>query len=282
MPRRRRLAILAAVTFGHLLVLGALEFSSRIDADVEQTVTTLVFLAPPPPLPESVALPPPAPSPPTEAAEPRPMPPPQPDSPPVADAPDPATPRDRPMVAVAPAPRADAPLRLFDRDGRVDLPSDVVARLEDVTSDTRTFDFQRPGLMESGTFMDRQPALVYEPTAFDGYWKPNQSVLTELLEAAVEKTTKSIEIPIPGSPGSKIVCTVSVLAMGGGCGIVNNNDGYVPQLDDPETLSPEEDKQCKAWWEQIVASTGQDTWRQTRELYEFSCRKPLEKATDPP
>jgi hypothetical protein len=126
--------------------------------------------------------------------------------------------------------------------------------------------------------MRRQPALVYEPTQYEQYWKPERGRLTELLEKAVESTTGTVEIPIPGSPGSKLVCTVSVLAAGGGCGIVNNNDGYVLVLDDPNTLSPAEDKQCREWWDKIVSATSQDVWRGTRALYEAQCRKPIDAA----
>lgn len=176
----------------------------------------------------------------------------------------------------------DAPLQLFRADGSVELPEEVKQQLEDVLADDRGFAFQYPGLMEGGTFMERQPALVYEATQFDQYWRPNQDILTEFLERAVEATTQTIEIPVPGDPGAKLVCQVSVLAMGGGCGVVRNDFGYVVGLDDPATLSPEEARQCEAWWDQIVSATGQETWRRTRQLYESSCRKPLAKAKPQP
>jgi hypothetical protein len=282
MPRRRRAAIVSALVLGHVLAIVVLVAGTRPDDEKQRDITTLVFLTPPPapePEPEPVVAPAPTTVPPRPA----------PATPPRAVPTPPTSPtsprRDRPMVAVAPTPRppADAaPLRLFEGDGSVSLPDDVVARLDEVTSDQRTFDFQLPGLMESGTFMDRPPAMVYEATRFDRYWKPDQDALSALLEEMVKKTTGSIEIPIPGSPGSKIVCTASVLAFGGGCGIVNNNDGYVPVVDDPATLDEAEERQCQAWWEQIVAAKGQDAWRHTRELYEFSCRKPREQALDPP
>jgi hypothetical protein len=98
----------------------------------------------------------------------------------------------------------------------------------------------------------------------------------------VEASTGSIEIPIPGSPGSKLVCTVAILAAGGGCGIKNNNDGYVVVIDDPDTLDPEEDRQCQRWWEQIVGTSSQDVWRHTRALYDAQCRKPLAKPSEVP
>ena len=141
---------------------------------------------------------------------------------------------------------------------------------------------QQPGLLDSGSFMRRQPALVYEPTRFDEYWIPEKDILTQVLEKAVEATTGTVEIPIPGKPGSKLVCTVSILAAGGGCGIRHNNDGYVVELDDPETLNEQEAAQCAAWWDQITNATSQAAWKGTRELYDFNCRKPLAKPTEVP
>ena len=93
-----------------------------------------------------------------------------------------------------------------------------------------------------------------------------------------EKTTKEIRVPVPGRAGSTMVCHVSLLALGGSCGVLTPGSDYVGPVDDPDTLSPEEDRQCQAWWEQIVGATTQDAWRKTRKLYEAQCRKPLERA----
>jgi hypothetical protein len=292
MPLRRRVSILAAVALGHLAVFALLALAGRPrPVPPQERITTLVFVAPEPAATEI------APDAPTilAPAKPRPR---------VDPAPGVATPRARPtprteppvpdvaaadtpivapgaMVAVEPAPRPRDALRLYDADGSLALPDDVVARIGEVDGG-RQFDFQMPGLMESGRFMDRQPVLAYEPTRFDRYWIPEKDVLTEILEKAVEATSGTVEIPIPGSPGSKLVCSVSILAMGGGCGIVDKNDGYVVQLDDPDTLGPEEDAQCRAWWDQLVEADTQAQWRETRALYDFSCRKPLAKDTAPP
>jgi len=91
----------------------------------------------------------------------------------------------------------------------------------------------------------------------------------------VEGTTKEVRIKIPGNPRAKIVCKVSLLAMGGGCIIAQNQGNYVI-ADDPETLSDDEQAQCQAWWDKIVDATSQDVWRKTRDLYERECRKPRE------
>lgn len=170
-----------------------------------------------------------------------------------------------------------APLKLYNADGSLDLPADVVAKLGETTRGDREFGYQMPGLEEAGRFMQRQPVLVYEPTKFDRYWIPEKDILTSLLEKAVEASTGTVEIPVPGSPGTKLVCTVSVLAMGGGCGFRDNNFGQVVELNDPNTLNPLEEKQCAAWWDRIVGAGSQAVWRETRALYEFNCLKPLEK-----
>ena len=169
------------------------------------------------------------------------------------------------------------PLKLYNADGSLDLPDDVVAKLSETTTGDREFGYQMPGLEEAGRFMKRQPVLVYEPTKFDRYWIPEKDILTSLLEKAVEASTGTVEIPVPGSPGTKLVCTVSVLAMGGGCGFRDNNFGQVVELNDPNTLNPQEEKQCAAWWDRIVGAGSQQAWRETRALYEFNCLKPLEK-----
>jgi hypothetical protein len=185
------------------------------------------------------------------------------------------------MQAIELAP-AGGSLRLYNPDGSIDLPDELRDQLKGATDDSREFSFQQPGLLDSGSFMRRQPALVYEPTRFDEYWIPQKDILTEVLEKAVEATTGTVEIPIPGKPGSKLVCTVSILAAGGGCGIRHNNDGYVVELDDPDTLNEQEAAQCAAWWEQITQASSQAAWKNTRELYDFNCRKPLAKPTEVP
>ena len=288
LPRKQRGAIALAVAAGHALALWLLVDGTRpAPTEPSRSVTTLVFFAP------AAA---PAPTPPQTVVEPAAAPPggtptarPQADPPAAPVMPMPGalpgespTPEPGAMVAVEPVPRADGRLRLYDADGSLALPDDVVARIAEVDGDDRVFDFQLPGLMASGRFMDRPPVLVYEATRFDRYWIPEKDVLTAILEKAVEATTGTVEIPIPGTRGGKLVCSVSLLAVGGGCGVTNNSRGYVVQGDDPATLSPAEDAQCRAWWDQIVAADDQATWRQTREIYEATCRKPLARPQDPP
>lgn len=182
---------------------------------------------------------------------------------------------------IASRPRtSDVPpkLQLYNPDGSLRLPGDMLGQIDKVVGDKRVFSYQIPHMDDAHKYFDRNPALVYEKTRFDQYWTPDQDLLTGLLTKLVEKTTKEIRIPVPGVPGSTMVCTISILALGGGCGVITNGADYVGPVDDPDTLSPEEDRQCAAWWNQIIDARTQDVWRKTRALYEQECRKPLLKA----
>lgn len=78
--------------------------------------------------------------------------------------------------------------------------------------------WSREQIEQSGTWLKRPP-YDYEPTSFDRYWVPNQSLLADW----VRKGIKSVAIPIPGSNGKKLNCVVSLLQLGGGCGISDDN-----------------------------------------------------------
>lgn len=273
LPSSTRFGVLSAIFIAHAVVFWLLDVGSRFVPDeTTGTVTTLVFVAPEP-LPVTLVAPPPRRETPSPAAVS-----PAPGIAPVRGPTTDAGPVDPDAMVAVESPRAERPLQLYDADGSVALPDDVVARLAEVDADDRPFEFRLPGVVESGRFLDRPPALAYESTTFDQYWKPEQGALTDILEKMVEATTDYIEIPIPGTRGGKIVCSVSLLALAGSCGVRNNSNGFVVRGDDPATLSAEEDAQCRAWWDQIVGARGQDAWRHTRALYESRCRKPL--ATD--
>lgn len=72
-------------------------------------------------------------------------------------------------------------------------------------------------LDRAGTWLKRKPT-DYEPTAFDKYWRPSETLLQEW----VRRSIRRVLIPIPGT-GKRIVCDVTLLAFGGGCGIVDPN-----------------------------------------------------------
>lgn len=184
---------------------------------------------------------------------------------------------DTPLQALPSPPADKAKLELYDAEGRLKVPGDMLDQIDRKVGDKRVFSYQVPRMDDAQKAFYRNPAITYEKTRFDEYWKPDQDLLTSLLNEMVEKTTKQIKIPVPGRPDSKMVCTISLLALGGGCGLLTNGSDYVGPLDDPDTLNPEEDRQCNAWWDQIVGARTQDAWRKTRKLYEEQCRKPLER-----
>jgi len=66
-------------------------------------------------------------------------------------------------------------------------------------------------LDRAGTWLKRK-AYPYEPTRFDRFWRPNETLLQEWVRRGI----KQIAIPIPGS-SKRIVCAVSILQFGGGC-----------------------------------------------------------------
>jgi len=176
-----------------------------------------------------------------------------------------------------PVPQPSTELQLYNADGRLRVPDDMLDQIDRQSGDQRVFSYQIPHIDDAKKYFYRNPALAYQQTRFDEYWTPDQDLLTAVLTKLVEKTTKEVKIPVPGRPGSYMVCTVSILALGGGCGILTNGSDYVGPQDDPDTLNPDEDRQCQAWWNQIVGAKTQDAWRKTRSLYEAQCRKPLER-----
>lgn len=166
-------------------------------------------------------------------------------------------------------------LQLYDHNGRLRVPDDMLEQIDKQVGDQRVFGYQIPHTDDAKKYFYRNQVLSYESTRFDQYWKPDQDMLTDLLTRLVEKTTKQIKIPIPGHPGSTMVCSITLIALSGGCGVLTNGSDYVGPVDDPDTLDPQEDRQCKAWWDQIIGARTQEVWRKTRSLYEAQCRKPL-------
>lgn len=72
-------------------------------------------------------------------------------------------------------------------------------------------------LDRAGTWLRRKPN-DFEPTSFDKYWVPNESLLAEWVRRGVRK----VAIPIPGT-GKSIECVISMLSLGGGCGLSDPN-----------------------------------------------------------
>jgi hypothetical protein len=167
-------------------------------------------------------------------------------------------------------------LTLINKDGSLILPErtreEFLSDIED-----RQFDVRKKGLDDMDKLLYRPQALEYRATAFEEGWQGDRPPLERLLEQAVQKSTAHIKIPVPGRPGAYLRCSIAILALGGGCGFTANDDGYFVRADDPDTLSPEEDRQCAAWWDLIASAKTQTLWRKTRKLYEQECRKPLAK-----
>ena len=103
---------------------------------------------------------------------------------------------------------------LFDGDGRPRL-ADGGAVGGGLPPGTITEDFEN--VDRHGTWLKRPP-YDYEPTAFDRFWMPSET----LLEEWVRKSVTEVRIPIPGTTKS-IRCVTVMLALGGACGIVDPN-----------------------------------------------------------
>ena len=181
------------------------------------------------------------------------------------------------IASTVPSERVVTPtLTLINKDGSILLPQKTRdAFLNDV--EKREFDVQHKGLDDMQKLLHRPVALEYKSTVFGGDWQGDRPRLERVLAEAVEKSTVRLKIPIPGRPGAYLRCDMAILVMGGSCGFTANDDGYFVRDDDPNTLSVEEDLQCKAWWDLIVSAKTQALWRKTKKLYQQECEKPLAK-----
>ena len=102
---------------------------------------------------------------------------------------------------------------LFDAEGRPRLPPGSSAAAGGGLP---------PGMVEeeiqdldrAGTWLKRKNPLPYEATVFDRYWIPGGTLLQEWVRRGI----REVQIPIPGT-SKKIHCVVSLLQLGGGCGI---------------------------------------------------------------
>ena len=167
-------------------------------------------------------------------------------------------------------------LTLISKDGSILLPQKTRdAYLNDV--EKREFDVQHKGLDDMQKLLHRPIALEHKASVFEQDWQGDKPRLERVLEKAIEKTVVTVKVPIPGRKGAYLRCDIVVLAMGGSCGFTANDDGYFVRNDDPNTLSVEEDLQCKAWWDLIVSAKTQTLWRKTKKQYQQECEKPLAK-----
>lgn len=105
---------------------------------------------------------------------------------------------------------------LFDGTGRVKLPPGA-ADGGDLLGPDGVLETEIADLDRAGTWLKRPP-IGYEPTRFDKYWMPGGT----LLEEWVRRGVREVAIRIPGT-SKKIHCVVSLLQLGGGCGIDDPN-----------------------------------------------------------
>lgn len=107
-----------------------------------------------------------------------------------------------------------SPSGLFGADGRPRLAGD--GRVGGgLPPGTVTEDFAR--IDREGTWL-RRPPTDYEPTSFDRFWVPSES----LLEEWVRRSVQTVLIPIPGT-SKTVQCSVALLMFGGACGITDPN-----------------------------------------------------------
>lgn len=127
--------------------------------------------------------------------------------------------RDRPGDTPGTAPG------LYNRDGSVrlaDVPGSASPGMPPGTITEEIKDLDR-----SGTWLRRKPT-DYEPTMFDKYWQPSETLLAEW----VRRSVKQVMIPIPGT-GKRIQCSVVLLMAGGACGISDSNLNEQPAVARP-------------------------------------------------
>lgn len=104
---------------------------------------------------------------------------------------------------------------LFDSDGRVVLAETPGTSASGNPPGTITEEIEN--LDRAGVWL-RRPPISYEPTSFDRFWQPNET----LLEEWVRKSVTTVRIPIPGT-SKTIVCKTILLAAGGACDIEDPN-----------------------------------------------------------
>jgi len=114
-----------------------------------------------------------------------------------------------------PGGQAGAGSGLYNPDGSPRLPSGAAAA--GGGSPPGSDAWSRDQLDRHGTW-SRNPPLGHQATRFDQYWIPSGTLLQEWVRRGI----KSMAIPIPGTT-KRINCTISVLQLGGGCGVSDTN-----------------------------------------------------------
>lgn len=137
---------------------------------------------------------------------------------------------------------------LFNPDGSVRLPPGTGQVGGGLPPGTITEDYDRIDRM--GTWLKRPPT-DYEPTRFDRFWIPHES----LLEEWVRRSIRTVLIPIPGT-NKTIRCNVATLALAGGCDLVDPN-----LQDQPAGARPPPDVPFRPELHEDQEGLSDDVWR---------------------
>lgn len=122
---------------------------------------------------------------------------------------------------------------LFNADGSVKLGEDVVGKTTTQPGPPGSRAQQAYDADRANKWLERAE-YPYEPTMFDKYWKPRESLLAEW----VRKGIKIVEVAIPGT-SKKVQCTVSILQLGGGCALNDPNLNNQPATARPPPEIPQ-------------------------------------------
>lgn len=106
---------------------------------------------------------------------------------------------------------------LFNDDGSVRLPSEGTAGKAPQAGPPGSRQAQQADTDRASKWLER-PEYPYDPTMFDKFWVPNESLLAEW----VRRNINEVDIPIPGT-SKKVRCVVSILQLGGACGLSDPN-----------------------------------------------------------
>jgi len=121
---------------------------------------------------------------------------------------------------------------LFNPDGSVNVPDDLVGKTTTQPGPPGSRAAQAYDADRANKWLERVE-YPYEPTMFDKYWKPRESLLAEW----VRKGIKSVEVAIPGT-SKKVSCTISILQLGGGCALSDPNLNNQPATARPPPEIP--------------------------------------------
>ncbi len=168
---------------------------------LDQALRVELVMRPPPP-PAAANPPPPAAPPPVPPPRPHPHEAPAKDALVVTPPPPSSPPPSQPQA------QAQAPLKLFDHNGMIVLPS--------APTSASTAGYVQGAPQGDTQIMQNRAPVVVQTTRFDQDWGKGGGPVTRALNKAVEKTT--VTHTFHPLPGVRIHCAVTLAALAGGCG----------------------------------------------------------------